>query len=604
LNEQSAQPLIEDYAIIGDCRTAALVSRSGSIDWLCLPDFSSPSIFACILDRASGGCWSITPRGRFTSKRQYVGHSCALATTFETGQGAVRVIDLFPILDGANSLAPMRELLRIVEGVVGEVELEIRLEPRPGYGRDTPVLQDRGKLGWCYSWSNELLLARTATPLTPRNDALTGSIRAAAGERHFFNLSYVRNDPGVIPPLENGGARRLDRTLDWWQTWSDQCSYQGPRRDAVLRSALTLKLLCFALSGAIVAAPTMSLPEAIGGERNWDYRYCWLRDAGLTMQALVGLGFHAEARAFLSWLLHATRLSWPRLEVLYDVYGRPPAQEQVLQQLAGYRGSKPVRIGNRASTQLQLDVYGQLVLAAETFISAGGHIDAVEARLLVGLGRTVCKCWREADNSLWEIPDPRRQYTLSKVMCWVALDRLLRLAGKGVISLGSDCERFRRERTAIGELIEGAGFNAAVGSYVSELGGTQVDASLLLMACLDYRHAADPRMIGTYERIVQRLGRDGLLYRYEHGYDGFGSREGTFGICSFWAIDNLARRGDVAAAEHLFDRLLGFANDLGLYAEEIDPERGTALGNFPQAFTHVGVINAALAIEHSRKAAR
>jgi GH15 family glucan-1,4-alpha-glucosidase len=231
-------------------------------------------------------------------------------------------------------------------------------------------------------------------------------------------------------------------------------------------------------------------------------------------------------------------------------------------------------------------------------------ISSAEARMLAGLGRTVCKCWREADNSLWEIPDPRRQYTLSKVMCWVALDRLLRLDGQGMISLGRDCELFRRERAAIGELVEGAGFNAAVGSYVSELGGTQVDASLLLIGCLDYRHAADLRMVGTYDRIVQRLGRNGLLYRYEHGYDGFGSREGAFGICSFWAVDILARRGDVDAAERLFDRLLGFANDLGLYAEEIDPETGTALGNFPQAFTHVGIINAALAIEHTREAAR
>jgi GH15 family glucan-1,4-alpha-glucosidase len=408
-------------------------------------------------------------------------------------------------------------------------------------------------------------------------------------------------DIGVILPLGHAAAERLERTRNWWQDWSRKCAYQGRYRDAVIRSALTLKLLSYCLSGAILAAPTTSLPEIIGGEANWDYRYCWLRDAGLTMQALVGLGFDREARAFLGWLLHATRLTWPELRVLYDVYGRAPAHERVLGHLEGYCRSRPVRLGNGAAAQLQLDVYGEVILAADAFVAGGGTLDPAESRMLAGLGEVVCRQWRRPDHSIWEIRGAPRHYTFSKVMCWLALDRLLTLKEKGIVRIRPATEEhFRRERSAIAEAIEQRGFNGKIGSYVSELDGGQVDTSLLLMVCLGYKDATDPRMVSTYDCIMRRLEHRGLLYRYELGSDSREGKEGAFGLSGFWAVDNLAKRGALVQAERQFSYLFFFANDLGLFAEEIDPETGAALGNFPQGFTHIGLINAALALDQAQ----
>ena len=319
------------------------------------------------------------------------------------------------------------------------------------------------------------------------------------------------------------------------------------------------------------------------------------------MEALINLGFHDDGRAFLTWLLHATRLTWPELQVMYDVYGRTRLTEQELDHLTGYRGSRPVRIGNGAYSQYQLDVYGEVVAAADAYVEGGGTLEPGECRMLVGFGHVVCKQWRNPDHGIWEARGEQRQHTFSKLMCWVALDRLLKLGGKGVLSLGAAADRFRGERDAIAMVIEEQGYNAQIESYASELGGDAVDASLLLMPCLGYRPADDPRVRSTYERIWQRLGHNGLLYRYERGYDRMESREGAFGICCFWAVHHLACRGDVAEAKRMFEHILSFANDVGLYGEEIDPETGAALGNFPQAFTHVGLINAAVAIERAAK---
>ena len=598
---ETRQPPIADYSLIGDCRTAALVSREGAIGWLCVPHFSSPSIFADILDRDAAGACVIRPRGEHTCKRRYVGPSPVLETTFETAGRVARLLDVVPVIDGMETLQPMREILRVIEGVSGEIDLEIRIDPRPDYGRTKPRILDHGKLGWCYGWSNELLTVRSDVPLQRAGDALQTSVRVRAGERIRVSLAYVQGDVGVLPLLGSEADRRLEHTLAWWQEWSGGCSYAGPYKDAVLRSALTLKLLSFCLSGAIVAAPTTSLPEALGGDRNWDYRYCWLRDAGLTMEALINLGFHDDGRAFLTWLLHATRLTWPELQVMYDVYGRTRLTEQELHHLTGYRGSRPVRIGNGAYSQYQLDVYGEVVAAADAYVEGGGTLEPGECRMLVGFGHVVCKQWRNADHGIWEARGEQRQHTFSKLMCWVALDRLLKLGGKGVLSLGAAADRFRGERDAIAAVIEEQGYNPQIESYISELGGDAVDASLLLMPCLGYRPADDPRVRSTYERIWQRLGHNGLLYRYERGYDRMESREGAFGICCFWAVHHLACRGDVAEAKRMFEHILSFANDVGLYGEEIDPETGAALGNFPQAFTHVGLINAAVAIERAAK---
>ena len=599
----STAPEIGDCALIGDCRTAALVSRTGSIDWLCLPHFSGPSVFAALLDPERGGRFALVPAQEFRSTRRYLGATPVLETTFETATGTARLTDLMPVVDAPGALQPMREILRILEGIAGEMVFEGWFDPRPDYARQQVRIRSRGALGWACCWKDELLLLQAEAPLqvAPGGTAVSGQVRVRAGERLCFSLGYVKGDIGVIPPLAEHALKRRAATVQWWERWSRRCAYTGPYREAVQRSAVTLKLLTFALSGAVVAAPTTSLPEAIGADRNWDYRYCWLRDAALTMRALTALGYHAEARSFLHWLLHATRLTWPKLQVMYDVYGRTHLSEQELDHLSGYRASRPVRIGNGAHMQTQLDVYGEVVTAAYHFVQSGGTLQADERRLLQGFGATACRYWREPDHGIWEIRGARRHYTFSKVMCWAALDSLIKLQECGTLRI--DTDPFRRERDAIRDAIETRGFNAALNSYVSEFDGDQVDASLLLMGCLGYREPSHPRMRATVDRIRERLGRDGLLYRYEFGADGIPAREGAFGICSFWAVDNLARRGDLQAGQDTFEQVLSCANDVGLFAEEIEVETGAALGNFPQAFTHVGLINAVMALAEAGKAA-
>jgi GH15 family glucan-1,4-alpha-glucosidase len=608
LADPARQPLsksspaeIGSYAIIGDCRTAALLSLDGSIDWLCLPHFSGRSVFAALLDEERGGRFSISPVGQYRSTRRYLGATAVLETTFETATGSARLIDLMPIVAHVGALRPLREVLRIVEGIEGEVAFDIRWEPRPNYARGGAAIRSRGALGWACTWSDELFLLHAEVPLEFKRaeNAVVGRIRVDAQRKCRFSLGYAKADIGVIPPLERDADDRLQATLEWWESWSGQCTYEGPYSVAVTRSAITLKLMTFALSGAVVAAPTTSLPEAIGADRNWDYRYCWLRDAALTMRAFTGLGFQSEAESFLKWLLHATRLTWPELQVMYDVYGRTNLVERELEHLRGYRGSRPVRIGNGAHRQVQLDVYGGVIFAAYDFVEKGGCLQADEAELLVGFGRTVCKQWRDPDSGIWEIRGPKRHYTFSKVMCWTALNCLIKLHERRCLSI--DLEAYCRERDELTNVIEAEGFNEVLDSYVSELGGARVDASLLLMGCLDYKSPDHVRMRATFDRIHERLGRNGLLYRYEEGTDGIASQEGAFGICSFWAIDNLARRGDLSAAERAFEHVLSFANDLGLFAEEIDPDSGEALGNFPQAFTHVGLVNGAMALAAALK---
>jgi GH15 family glucan-1,4-alpha-glucosidase len=599
LHQETPAPAIADYALIGDCRTAALVSCDGSIDWLCLPNFSSTSVFARLLD-PSGGNFSLHPTQPFTSTRGYVDGTAVLETTFETEGGSARIFDCLPVVDGIRQMRPMREVLRIVEGVRGTIFFHASIDPRPDYARLAPSPELRRRLGWSYAWRNEILTVQTDIELAPKNSTLCGTFSVAPGQRRYFSLSYCHSEPAIIPPLGEKADGRLESTVVWWQGWSSQIKYDGPHRDAVVRSAVTLKLLSFAPSGAIVAAPTTSLPEAIGSGRNWDYRYCWLRDAGLTMQAMIGLGIKEDAGAFLDWMLHATRLTWPKLRVMYDIYGRSGLEEQELPHLAGYRGSRPVRIGNGAHTQQQLDVYGEVILAAYTYAADGGFIDKAGARMLAGLGEVIHSTWREPDSGIWEVRGPQRHFTFSKVMCWTALDRLVALEKMGVVELGDKVATYESERTAIAELIEARGFNSEIQAYTGELDGAQVDASVLLMSSVGYKDADDPRVRSTYALICQRLGRDGLLQRYESGVDGLIGDEGAFGICSFWAVEQVAQRGEVAHAERQFGHLLSFRNDVGLFAEEIDSRSGEALGNFPQAFTHVGLINVALAIEKAR----
>jgi GH15 family glucan-1,4-alpha-glucosidase len=594
---------ISDHAIIGDCRSAALISRDGSIDWLCWPRFDSPSLFAALLDDARGGRFRVSPVGVVRVERLYLPDTNVLETVFHTPTGVAALRDLMPVAteqEKRTCLIPEHEILREVHVLSGEVEITVDYAPRPRYGTVRPELRQRDGFGIQCAIDGAAVTLLSELPLRVASDgaSASGTARMGAGERAFLSLTYARDAPAVTPQLGAAAGGRLERSARWWRDWAGRCEYRGPYRDAVVRSALVLKLMAYAPSGAIVAAPTTSLPERLGGVRNWDYRYCWLRDAAFTLRALFELGHREEGDAFLHWILHATRLSWPELQVLYNVYGETHLPERELWHLDGYAGSRPVRIGNDARDQLQLDVYGEVIDAAARFARTGGRFDRDTARLLAGLGETVCRRWREPDEGIWEGRAGRFQYTHSKALCWVAVDRLLVL--HRTHGLPIDVDGFRRERDAIRDTIERRGFNERLGSYTRLLDGDDLDASLLTLPLYGYIDAAHPRMAATCERIHERLGQDGLIYRYTEGTgDGLPAGEGAFGICSFWGVECRARGGDLAGAVAGFDRLLGYANDLGLYAEEIAPRTGAALGNFPQAFTHVGLINAALTLgEH------
>lgn len=592
---------IDAYAIIGDCRSAALVARDGSIDWLCWPRFDSPSIFAALLDARRGGCFRVAPAGEAEADRRYIPDTPILETTFTTASGSVVLRDLMPVAseeDKRRVLLPEHEILREIEGVSGEVELEVRFEPRPAYGRREPRLVQRGMLGIWSKCDGAALYLRGDVPLeiAPDRMSATGTVTVREGERLHLSLSYSQDGPAVIPACGGAALERIEQTTAWWQEWASRARYDGPYREHVVRSAITLKLLTYAPSGAVIAAPTTSLPEEIGGEENWDYRYCWLRDAALTVHALYGLGYNEEAEAFINWLLHATRLTWPEVRVLYDVYGKTRAVERELDHLEGYAGSSPVRIGNEARNQFQLDVYGEVLDAALQYIEHGGQFDRETMRMLRGLGDVVCRRWREPDAGIWESRDEPEHYTYSKVMCWVALDRLITLHDR--YGLDVPVYTYMAERGTIRAEIEHWGFNLRLNAYARTLAGDGLDASMLAMPLYGYIEANHLRMRSTLTEIDKHLGDDGLIYRYlpEDGIP----FEGAFGICSFWAVECEARAGEADAAEDRFRRILACANDVGLFAEEIEPQTGAALGNFPQGFTHIGLINAALALAEAR----
>ncbi|MGH8243989.1 MAG: glycoside hydrolase family 15 protein [Steroidobacteraceae bacterium] len=594
-----SQAPIADFALIGDCRSAALISRDGGLVWLCLPRFESPAVFGALLDER-GGDFTIAPAPPASASRRYRAGSNVLETTFETADGVVRLTDCMPIPCERNELRPMREVLRCVEGIAGEVRLRIRVEPRPDYGRADARLERRGRRLWLWTWRSNALHLHADADLEPDGLALRAEVPMRAGEHLWFSLCYEQDSVAVIPPLGASAARRLADTDRWWRKWAGRARYAGPYRDAVERSALALKLLCSAQSAAVVAAPTTSLPEWPGATRNWDYRYCWLRDAALTMRAFTGLGYLEEGRAFLGWLLHATRLTWPKLRVLYDIYGRSDLDELALRHWKGYRDSRPVRVGNGAATQTQLDIYGAVCFAAREYVEAAGELKPDEARLLNGLGREVCRSWQDPDHGIWEMRGALRHYTFSKVMCWTALDSLLRLEAAGHLKAGPVVASVAPEIRAA---VEARGYNAGLQSYVLTFDGRDPDASLLLPGCLGYEDPRHDRMRGTFDYVHARLGRNGLLYRYEPGSDGFASPEGAFAICSYFAIVHLACRGEPERAHASFRHVQSFANDVGLLSEEIDPESGELLGNFPQAYTHVGLINAALALARAEAAA-
>ncbi|MGZ3457894.1 MAG: glycoside hydrolase family 15 protein [Archangium sp.] len=591
---------IHDYAVIGDGHGAALVSRSGAIDWLCWPRFDSPSLFAAILDPAVGGCWRIHPVGPSRVTRRYLPETNVLETRFDTDTGTLVLTDLMPLSEVRPSLpSPERELVRCVRCERGEVTWEVLYDPRPDYGRARPRVKDGGRLGWRLEHGGWLYTLRTDVALRPGpGGGLGARLTLRAGERAHFSLTGTGDGPAVLSPVGRFTWARVERTAEAWRRWARRCSYTGPYRDAVVRSALVLKLLTFGPSGAVVAAPTTSLPEVPGGEDNWDYRFCWVRDSAFTAKAFFGLGYQAEA--FVSWLLRSTWLTQPRLHVFYDVYGRSRAGERELPHLRGYAGSRPVRVGNAAAGQLQLDSYGEVIDAVAQLARCGGLIDREELRMLRGFGEFVTKVWDLPDEGIWEPRTGRRQHTFSRLSCWTALERLLELHGRGVFrDVRLPVERLREARERLREELQARAWNRRLRSYVRVLDGEEVDADLLLLPWYGFEDARSERMRSTHRLVLERLGvGDGLLYRNEKSSQ---EGEGAFGLCAFWRVGFLARGGgDFAEAEEAFERVLRQANDVGLYAEEMDPETGEARGNFPQAITHVGLISAALALEEAR----
>jgi GH15 family glucan-1,4-alpha-glucosidase len=591
---------IEDYAAIGDCASVALISRLGSIDWLCWPQFDSPSIFASILDRKKGGRFRISPTTVCDISRRYVGDTNVIETTFKTDGGSLRLTDLMPVDDFDaydQQLWPDHSIIRKVECTGGEVEVELLFEPRLEYGQVVPTIEKRGDQGYYINHKDAVYVVRTDIPVAHESDRsrLKSTFTMTAGETRQFVLSMDRHEPAVLLPLGQPVEAMIKRTLDYWEWWSGKCRYVGPHRDAVIRSALAIKLMTYSRSGAVVAAATTSLPEGIGGVRNWDYRYCWLRDAGLSLRALFDLGFSSEGEAFFSWMLHSAKRTLPDIHIMYDVYGNVDLEEMEMDHLEGYEGSKPVRVGNGAYDQLQLDTYGEVAVAAFEFVKHGHTLDASQKRMLAKVGDALIERWHKPDEGIWEIRNEQKHHTYSKVMSWATVDRLIRLHEHGDLEI--DLDRYKKERKKIRADIEENGVDKELGAFVNAYGTQEMDASLLLIPDYGFVEADDPRMLKTFDLIQEQLSDGCLLYRYKYD-DNLPGEEGAFGICSFWDEEYLARLGRVDEAMDHFEQMLEYANDVGLYAEQIDPKTGRHLGNFPQAFSHVGLINALLMIAH------
>jgi GH15 family glucan-1,4-alpha-glucosidase len=586
---------IQDYGIIGDCRSAALVSRYGSLDWLCWPRYDSPAIFASLLDSERGGHWRISPTESYSVRRQYIENTNVLQTEFHTSSGSALLTDLMPVSSEEykkTALVPDHHIVREVECRSGTVEVEVDFCPRASYGLTPLSMRDFGKLGIQIHSGGFVCWLRCNLPLAIEEHRVCARLVLHAGEILQFSFTYSEESPAVLPLLGNSVRESTDRSIKWWQQWADRAQYDGPHRDAVVRSALALKLLAYAPSGAIIAAPTASLPERLGSGLNWDYRYCWLRDASLTIRALLGLGYHEEAREFMDWMLMATRRTRPELRIMYDVYGESAPRERILPHLRGFADSRPVRVGNGARNQLQLDVYGEVLDAAAQFCFHGGSFDREMQKALAGFGTYVARHWDLPDEGIWEPRSARQNHTHSRLMCWTALDRLISLVEKNFIR-NAPVDEFRRQREAIHQQLCQRAWNRDLQSYASTLDGDGMDASLLLLSWYGFERADSTRMKSTYARLRRELraGND-LIYRYK-----MDPPEGAFAICSFWESEYLALGGaSLDEAQRFFRDLLIYQNDLGLYGEEVDPATGNALGNFPQAFTHVGLISAALSL--------
>ena len=581
--------LIEDYGLIGDLQTAALVGRDGSIDWLCLPRFDSAACFASLLGEERHGRWRIAPAGgAIAGARRYRPGTLVLETEFESDDGAVRVIDFMPRRGGR---AP--QLVRIVEGLRGRVPMRMELTLRPDYGSIVPSLE-RAPDGAVAIAGPEAFHLSTPLELDTADGDIVAEFDAIEGARERFVLSWHQSFD-VAPPVEDADSA-LARTEAGWREWSGRCTYDGEYRDEVLTSLIVLKAMTHEVTGALVAAPTTSLPEDVGGMRNWDYRYCWLRDSVLTLNALLAGGYTEEALAFRDFVLRVATGHPAQLQIMFGVGGERRLTEFELPDLPGYEGSRPVRVGNAASEQFQLDVFGELAGVA---YAAAAHLGRMPDRMWPrwqAIAEHVERVWSEPDDGIWEARGPRRHFTHSKVMAWLVFDRAIATAER--FSLDGPIERWRAVRDEIHAQVCSEGYDAERRTFTQYYGSRELDASVLAIPLVGFLPPGDDRVTGTIDAVRDELGRDGLLSRYSTADtdDGLAGDEGQFLACSFWLVAALALNGRADEARALFERLTGLANDLGLLAEEYDVGRRRQVGNFPQAFSHLALVNAARAV--------
>ena len=587
---------IGEYGLIGNSYTAALVSNDGSIDWCCLPRFDSPSTFAAILDDEKGGKFHIKPRTSFESQQFYLPDTNILQTTFRTDTGTVTVIDFMPCYrTSRRKLTKFDEIHRLVDCPIGQVPLEVVFEPRLDYARDNAQIEIY-KYGVTARGRSDRLALSSTTPFTSDGGKAIGSFTLKKGESAQFILRYDTDQPKS--PGIYGSRRKLERTTAYWKEKAEGCVFSGPLREMMVRSYLTLHLMVYAPTGAIIAAPTTSLPEEIGGERNWDYRYAWLRDASLTLNALFYLGHIEEALGFFNWLVTLCAKCGAKTQTLYDIDYEHPIQEQILDHLKGYRNSPPVRIGNAAYDQLQLDVFGEVLEAAYNYLDMGGYISRRTWESLESFVDAACESWQLPDNGIWEIRGGPYHFTHSKLMCWVAVDRGIKIAEE--LGFGENIKRWQDVAKDIRADILARGWNPEKRAFTQHYDTTALDASNLLMPLYGFLPVTDERISSTIERTIEELGHNGLLRRYrtDKTDDGLSGSEGEFLWCSFWLVRNLLRMGKLEDATALYQRLLGYSNHLGLFPEMVDSVSGEARGNFPQALTHLAVITTGIELVH------